>query len=922
MGIDLDGLERMVSALLVDKTPTQERIRELINQMRPVSSVTDDQAEQLAKRLEEIHCVSMRIGSKLEEAGFEKWLDEAKKDIDPYYWNRYKNFLGHKGFSSRVLATMGQVTDRILGLLENPKKEQSWDRRGMVVGHVQAGKTANYTGLICKAADAGYKVIIVIAGSYENLRIQTQERLDEGFVGFTRVNLINRELGNVVGVGRYDFRRKPCTFTNSMRDFDKQTATGIGIPLVNLTEPAVFVIKKNIYTLNNLLEWLREHNAHRNASLISAPMLLIDDEADNASINIRAKLEEISRINGQIRKILEIFSHSCYVGYTATPFANIFIDPATEVEMFGADLFPRDFIVSLDPPDNYFGASDVFSGGAEEDAQSPFVRYIDDHAQCLPLNHLKNHEVVDLPESLKTAVRAFVVARAIRLARGHAGKHNSMLVNASRFVGVQGKICAEIHAFMEKITDSIKVHGSRPPEEALRVDEILKLHQVFANEYENGCKVSWSAVQNNLWDVVSTIKVIEINSKSSDSLDYKDSSASGLNVIAVGGYSLSRGLTLEGLIVSYFLRKSVMYDTLMQMGRWFGYRPEYEDLCRIWMPEEIEGWYAHIAESIEELRDELRHMEVAKATPKQFGLKVRSHPAALIVTARNKMGSGQTVTVSLGLSNRFIETSILRYDAESLDANRRAVVSLVEKIREKGFELQQGIKPAGAGSCLVNKIPVDLVCEFLRMFRNHDDSILTKPDLVRQYIEGQAEEWPEWDVYFPGIEEEQPNKSTLVDDSLGFALTCQRRSSGDLSIPQRILYITNNKRVCSRGTEKIGLTEEQIEAGKAAYRETNSRGKDKAINFPDHVYRAVRKKPLLVIHLLAILRKKQDVLLGKEKDVIVEKPVVAWSISFPKVDSGDREEPKIDYVANANCFREQYGESDESDEDEEGDDVD
>ena len=180
---------------------------------------------------------------------------------------------------------------------------------------------------------------------------------------------------------------------------------------------------------------------------------------------------------------------------------------------------------------------------------------------------------------------------------------------------------------------------------------------------------------------VSAVRVVEVNSRASGSLNYADHVKSGLNVIAVGGFSLSRGLTLEGLVTSYFLRNSMMYDTLMQMGRWFGYRPGYEDLCRVWMPEEAEGWYTHITDSIEELRDELRRMEAANATPEQFGLKVRSHPDTLIVTACNKMGSGQKLVVSIGLANRFIETAVLRRDDASLNANRQATSDLATNLK-------------------------------------------------------------------------------------------------------------------------------------------------------------------------------------------------------------------------------------------------
>ena len=195
-------------------------------------------------------------------------------------------------------------------------------------------------------------------------------------------------------------------------------------------------------------------------------------------------------------------------------------------------------------------------------------------------------------------------------------------------------------------------------------------------------------MQSRLHEAASPIRVVEVNSQSPGTLDYSGNRQDGLNVIAVGGFSLSRGLTLEGLMVSYFLRNSMMYDTLMQMGRWFGYRPGYQDLCRIWMPDAAQGWYEHVSESIEELRGEFRSMEASNATPEDFGLKVRSHPDTLIVTARNKMGTGAQIVVSIGLAGRLIETHTLRRDAESLEVNRNAARRLSQQLRQSGSPLR------------------------------------------------------------------------------------------------------------------------------------------------------------------------------------------------------------------------------------------
>ena len=321
-----------------------------------------------------------------------------------------------------------------------------------------------------------------------------------------------------MGVGGFDFRRRPAAFTTSQRDFHKAIADSVGVPLQNLVEPAVFVIKKNPSTLRNLIEWLTAHNARRGTSTIREPMLLIDDEADNASINIRHRQDEVSRINGQIRQLLKLFDRSCYVGYTATPFANIFIDPDSDNEMLGHDLFPRDFIVSLDPPDNYFGATKVFADDTER-----IVRHVDDHADVLPLKHKIDHRVVELPVTLETAVRVFVLARAIRLARGHVGRHNSMLVNVSRFVAVQGQIRNEIHALVGRIRSSARVNGARPPAQATLDPEIKALREAFEEQYEDSCKVSWADVQSLLHESASAVNVVEVNSRAAGSLDYAGS---------------------------------------------------------------------------------------------------------------------------------------------------------------------------------------------------------------------------------------------------------------------------------------------------------------------------------------------------------------------------------------------------------------
>jgi hypothetical protein len=354
----------------------------------------------------------------------------------------------------------------------------------------------------------------------------------------------------------------------------------------------------------------------------------------------------------------------------------------------------------------------------------------------------------------------------------------------------------------------------------------------------------------------------------------------------VGGFSLSRGLTLEGLTISYFLRNSIMYDTLMQMGRWFGYRPEYEDLCRIWMLDDAEDWYRHIAESIEELREELRTMEAANATPREFGLKVRSHPTTLEVTARNKMGSGTVVVVQIGLANEFIETTLLRRDGDSLRKNYNAVGALATRLRNHRHGLDTAARISSGW--LVKEADVSDVVSFISEFQNHPGSMLTDPGPVMKYIEKRAEsELAKWDVLFASLQNDP--ESPLTDNTLGVRIICQKRTAGKKS-DRRSLRITDNQRVASRGVEKAGLTEKEIEQAEAAYRSAlPEAARERPINFPDRIYRSVRKRPLLIVHLLQISG--------------MDKPVFAWSISFP---STQLEEVRVEYVVNTTWMRENY----------------
>ncbi|MHB8794817.1 MAG: Z1 domain-containing protein [Candidatus Nanopelagicales bacterium] len=835
--------------------------------------------ELVARRIEEKMDIVIAPPAVVQK-DYEAWLGARSATTDPYYWDRYRQQLVQQGLPPRVVAELGETTDRILDLTQDPLKPGSWDRRGLVMGNVQSGKTANYTGLICKAADAGFKVVIVIAGIHNNLRNQTQARIDEGFIGGHREQSAAGVKYTRAGVGLLDARRMPVHFTSKNKDFSKATASAVGVALTDLNEPAVFVIKKNATTLKHLLEWLREFNA-QGSGRIAAPLLLIDDEADNASINVSGNPDEVSKINRLIREILDLFDRSAYVGYTATPFANIFIDPDTDQAMLGEDLFPRSFIVSLDPPSDYLGATRVF---ITEDGR--FLRSIDDNEELLPIKHKKDLAVQEIPESLKRALHAFVVTRAIRTFRGQGSAHSSMLVNASRFVDVQGRLRAALVEELDVIKQAIRINSGLAESKALKDPSVAALHDVFEHEF-GALEATWSDLQPLLLDAASPIKVVEVNSRSAGTLNYRDHLRSGLHVVAVGGFSLSRGLTLEGLSTTYFLRNSIMYDTLLQMGRWFGYRPGYEDLCRIWLPIEARSWYAHVAESVEELRDDLRAMERVNGTPEDFGLKVRRHPDTLIVTARNKMGRAENIRVEIGLGGRLVETTVM-VDADR-ETNLAATQRLAERLLELGIPLTQDNRwPNGY---FAGEVPVEVVLDFLSRYRGNAKMPIAQPELVSKYVSSQGSRLGRWDIYVPSIQEKE---AALHPVLANVQVNCQTRNSPVLDGP--FIHVTSRARVAGRGVERVGLSAERADGAERLYRERREIADGSAnTNYPDKAYRDVRERPLLVLHLLSMKLSEDGVATG---------PWAAWSMSFPKWDEDER---TVSYQVNRVWVRENLG---------------
>lgn len=831
---ELEAQKNITSSLILVlsglKTPPT---RDVIEQKAKALAQLSDYAGSLDTIVEDaMVAIDTRMGAGVSLINKEAPHDEEwvrKREIAWTYSDAYGTFLKEESWAPTVVQSLSDVGEKILGHLQDPLSEgDSWNRRGLVIGHVQSGKTANYLGVIAKAADAGYKFIIVIAGIHNNLRKQTQERVDEGFIGRSS----DPEDRKTIGVGRNGDYPHPVTLTNINDDFSKRTAAEGGWKINDFSKPIIFVIKKNTKTLEALHKWLKELNAKGDGQIRDVPMLMIDDEADNASINTNKPDLDPTRTNAMLRRILKLFAKSCYVGYTATPFANIFINPDAYEEDVHEELFPRDFIYSLDAPTTYFGPDKVF---LDEESSERILERITDAEEYLPLSHKRDDAVADLPPSLYRAVDEFIVARAIRNLRGQTNKHCSMLINVSRFVPVQRTVRDFLSVYEKKLREAVKANYAMPEKSSSQNLYMKALKSVFDEEYA-GIEFSWDEVRAALFGVFEHLRLFVVNSKTDEALDFRkyEKDGIGLTAIAIGGLSLSRGLTIEGLTVSYMYRNTAMYDTLMQMGRWFGYRKGYEDLCRVHLSPGSIDWYAHIANAADELRQQIKRMRRDGMSPRQFGLYVMAHPDSLLVTARNKMRSGEKVIVNQNFSGQLIESTWLSLDPETAQSNEKIIAAAWKD----GFG-GKSAEPTDKG-WVFKDVEIAAVEDFLTRFEVHTRFAGRRSAAV-EYLQAVERQFPTADVLLIS-KDERPED--LADHRLG----AQDRNKP----PENGVWHAAKDRVASRGDEKHGLTVGQkADAVKLAL---DDDGKEPS----DTHYRTIRNKPLLMVHALSIPEDKSE----------------------------------------------------------------
>jgi hypothetical protein len=727
------------------------------------------------------------------------WLPSR---LNRRYWDRYRLHLEERVPASAV-DSVDKVTNDVLERIEDPQRPGKWDRRGLVMGHVQSGKTANYCGLVCKAADAGYKVIIVLSGVHDSLRSQTQIRIEEGFLGFMNSALDGPQTFVPVGVGKLDSSVHANTGTNRAQkgDFNRDIANKFGIHPGGL--PLVFVVKKNVSVLHNLIGWIRscadaQDEETGRKFVRNVPALIIDDEADLASVDTRLQVidengkpdedHDPAKTNRNIRILLRSFEKVAYIGYTATPFANIYIHEKGSTRELGDDLFPRSFIVNIPTPSNYMGPARMFGlredeeVGFEEVSALPIVRTVTDHADSddvdetsgwMPpkLLNRTNHSPIfqgrrEVPPSLREAIMTFLLATSVRKQREHGVLFNSMLIHVVRYTKVQKEVAAQVELTLRDIQQRLRnSDGDRKPTIMDEFHDLWKRDFVPTTEACSGIVKDahlvlpkWEAVSPTLDEIAAGIRIKIINGSAGDMLDYEERKETGMDLIAVGGDKLSRGLTLEGLTVSYFLRASRMYDTLMQMGRWFGYREKYIDVCRLYTTPELLEWFTHIAAASEELQREFEHMVNVGASPKEYGLKVRSHPL-MLVTSAVKMRNGTEMRLSY--SGDISETIIFKKNTKWLASNFEAIDAWLLSLGtyEKGSKIGGYTWHTTASSVL----------DLLARYNSHEDARRADTQMLTRYIKAQTknEELELWTVRLVSSSLVEATQKTIANLNVG-----------------------------------------------------------------------------------------------------------------------------------------------------------
>jgi len=841
-----------------------------------------------------------RGGASVVDGGPRAWAESWDPDAG-YYWRRLRQHLiDRKGWSREDVNDLNKSSNNVLRHIEDPRTDGPYSKsefrvQGLVLGYVQSGKTANFTSLIAKAADRGYQLIIVLSGVHNSLRAQTQRRLD-------------LELGLVAdpkGVGRPDREHVWWAITKAdlKGDFSPNTDAG---PIATGSR-GLMVIKKNATVLRRLVKWLEEGEVPSDL-----PVLIIDDEADQASINTVPQPDEVdlgddmgdvpadkeldpSTINRLIRQLIEQFHRVSYVAYTATPFANVLINPDAESDQWGSDLFPRDFIISLPRPAAYVGAERIFGRPALNDDGEQVTGL--DIVRIVPVEELR--ELVPrgkaataawepvVTDSLRAAMLDWLLATAGKLQRLGDGI-SSMLVHTTQRIGQQNDLA-------EVVSDELKLIRNRwrHSRESIRPELIERWNTDFRPvtvSLNADLDVPFSAIEPYLDDLLGQAEALQLlilNSESPDLLDYESNPT--VKVLLIGGNRLSRGLTLEDLMVSFYIREAATYDTLLQMGRWFGFRGKFIDLTRLWTTDVLVSRFRHLSLVEEDLRDQIKMYERDNLTPIQMAPKIRAHPDMLVV-AKNRMGSAESVRQSY--AGQLIQMTRFQLgDDLWLEGNLGKTRDLLRALgRPTGIPNGRPERPGWTD------IPWSYVASFLQNFRTAQDAMSFDAVTAARYIRVQAERHSELTKWTVAVQCGLRTNPDLGSCDLGIlgsgelaAISRSRLKADSLSVGALVSPATPNN--LGAADESVDLTASQI-----------AQATEAAATFPNrgHALRAQRSKTngLLLIYPISPWSQPGTNAVGDNRKALFDHPdgrpfVIGVALSFPPSTTG----ATVEYLA-------------------------
>jgi len=875
-----------------------------------------------------------------DDKDYERWIEKRPIKIDWKYFNRYITYLEKIGRPSEVIQNTETSTIGIIERLGDPKKKIAELQKGLVLGSVQSGKTANFNGVINRAIDTGYDLIIVCSGIMEDLRFQTQKRINNDVIG---VGEINRQINQAVGVGEVESFRvaganQIYSITTTMTDFRKSLIDAN----FDFTNTRILVCKKNIGVLTNLIYWLKS-STPAGQSKLQKSLLIVDDEADNASLNNLGHKgnEYASAVNKNIRILLDLFERRSYLGYTATPFANILQDqndaPANSMVVkfryngqvqeldcsLSPSLFPDKFIYKLATPSSYLGPKRFFSNGREHegDKKIPLIETIPNLA--IDEEKVFDEEGTSLRKSLRDAIDCFILSIALRDSRksildklpGYVN-HHTMLIHISRLIADQNDLAGKIKKYINWITKKIQDDRITDP---AGIYEILKVKwnrffeftvKNIKNYLPKGYDADgldskdWNDISNLLPNAVNGITVKAVNSQTGDKLEYPD--GGNKKYIAVGGNRLSRGFTLEGLTINYFLRDSNYYDTLMQMGRWFGYRPGYIDACRLFLDFDTEGKYNFITTALTELEEQIESMEYQKLKPKQFELRIRKNLGVLTITRPSILKNAREVIFSF--QNSAVQSTIFKFGKERHNAawnQFQLLFNTSNFVETKEFYTLDTDK---------NKL-----FEFLDLPGSWVNEAFQIKN-IKEYINlctalGKLTNWK------IGIRRTGNIRPVFERDNVSVSLT--RRSGPDQNdskeyyqeLKDKLLFTASGKSmniITSGMDESLGLQQEEINNAIDAFRkykkeqalkngssEAEAETSSKRATIPSWIFRKIRgeNNGLLLIYLMdtkSIFHDEELKKSAEKEGIDLNIPLIGYALSFPEI----KDDPGAVYAAN------------------------